>query len=156
VALLKRAGAHLVTLTVDTLQLDSSAAYAQLEQFILACKQHKLDVAVDLLLGLPHEPPAASRKLVEFLKQVKPATVGINTYVRIYKYTGIAGIIEREPALRKHLLGQTVNNPDFLFPIFYHHLDDREVLSWTGSDPRFRIEGRDQAVNYQRVTKTLD
>jgi hypothetical protein len=82
---------------------------------------------------------------------VEPATVGLNTYVRVYKYTGVAGLIERDPGLRKYLLGQTTGNPDFLLPVFYHHLDDKEVLSWTSNDPRFRIEGRDQAVNYQRV-----
>lgn len=108
------------------------------------------------MLGLPYEKKETSRDLIEFFKKARPTSVGINTYTRVYKYTKVCTQIENDEELHRLLIGQLTNNPDFLFPVFYRHINEHELQQWINNDALFRIEGRgDPATNYQRIRSAI-
>jgi radical SAM superfamily enzyme YgiQ (UPF0313 family) len=108
------------------------------------CRDNKITVMTDLLLGGPGETPQSLAETIAFMKKINPDCVGSGLGVRIYPGTGMERIISLE--------GQAESNPnikrkytgpiDLLKPTFYisQALGERPavlVRDLIGEDNRF-------------------
>ena len=84
------------------------------------------------------------------LKRPLPDSIGVNTYIRLYKALKITDIILKDPTLKNGLLGST-DDPSFIRPVFYNQIDTGRLKRLIDGDPLFRIEGIEKGVNYTRV-----
>ncbi|MGQ9476876.1 MAG: hypothetical protein ACUVT4_12215 [Actinomycetota bacterium] len=92
--LLRQSGAVSVTLSVDSRSL-AAGKYGifDLQSFVELARRQGIRVAVDLLIGFPGEEVGELRDLLDFFRAVRPDTVGVSAWIRVYKYTGLG----REP-----------------------------------------------------------
>ena len=150
--LLARSGCSSNTLSVDTLSLSGpEPAYAETDliSFLDMAKHAGITVAVDLVVGLPGEPGDAPGHAIDLFRRHRPATVGVNPYLRLYPGAALLGRVLADPDLRRRL--EPPDPPDYAQAAFYHHLDDAALERLIAGDPLFRIEGREPGVNYERI-----
>lgn len=147
--LLAETGAHLVTLSVDTHSL-ARGRYraADLASFIRLAQRHGVKVAVDLLLGFPGEGPADARRIIDFFRGVRPESVGVNPWLRLYKYTELTSMVRGNPPRGARLEG---DDPDCIDPVFLNCLAPEDIVELFEGDGLFRLEGQDRLTNYQRL-----
>lgn len=147
--LLAETGAHAITLSVDSRSLSSEEySFEDLAGFIDLTSAHGIKLAVDLLVGLPDDGLSQIRGVIDFFKRVRPDTVGVNTWIRLYKYTTLGKSLRAKPPMSGIIKGE---DPDFLKPVFYNWLDTDTCLSLIEDDPLFRIEGLERRSNYERL-----
>ncbi|MDI6874791.1 B12-binding domain-containing radical SAM protein [Candidatus Solincola sp.] len=149
--LLRESGAVSVTLSVDSLSL-AAGRYGlfDLQSFIELAGRHGIRVAVDLLLGFPDEEEDELRDLLDFFRAVRPDTVGVNSWIRVYKYTGLGRGMRLRPPRKGTFLGHR-EDPDFLRPLYYNWLKMERLRELIGDDPLFRVEGLERRSNYERL-----
>jgi len=148
--LLAETGASAITLSVDSQSLYAGAySLMDLQSAIVLAQQEGIGVAVDLLVGFPGEGMEELRDVFDFFRAVRPKTVGVSAWFRVFKYTGLGvDIRARRPAVGT-IEG---DDPDYVRPVYYSwmSLDDcRELID---GDPLFRIEGLERRSNYERLS----
>jgi hypothetical protein len=79
-----------------------------------------------------------------------PDSVGVNTYIRLYKTLQITKIVGSDSSLRHHLINRS-KDPTFIHPVFYNQIPTERLKALLQGDPLFRIEGIEQSVNYSRI-----
>jgi radical SAM superfamily enzyme YgiQ (UPF0313 family) len=146
---LKDSGAYLITLTVDSWR-KCPLYWEDYEKCVYSAKAYGMKIAVDFLTGFPHETEDNLREYFDVLKRPLPDSIGVNTYIRLYKALKITDIILKDPKLKNGLLGST-GDPSFIKPVFYNHIDIARLKRLIDGDPLFRIEGIEKGVNYTRV-----
>lgn len=147
--MLAETGARSVTLSVDSDSMRrGSYDLLDLQSFMVLAGREGVRVAVDLLVGFPGESPEALRDLMDFLRAAGPDTVGVNAWIRLYKYTPLGMELRENPPGRGEIEG---DDPDFLRPVFYHWLDLEGCRELIGGDPLFRVEGLERRSNYERL-----
>ena len=147
--MLAATGADSLTLSVDSDSLRRGRYnLLDLQSFILLARGQDIKVAVDLLVGFPGESEEEIRDILDFFRGVKPDTVGVNAWIRLYKYTALG-----ESVRAKHPAGGMVegDDPDFLHPVYYNRLSLQECRELIGDDPLFRVEGLERRSNYERL-----
>jgi len=147
--LLKDTGVYLITLSVDSWKR-SPEYWSRVEQIISTAKTFGIKVAVDFLTGFPYEDDMTVLRSLDFFRQAKPDSVGINTYIRLYTSIGLTDIILKDMQLKNNLLG-TTHDRTFIQPVFYNHLSKDKLVQLINGDPLFRIEGIERGVNYSRI-----
>jgi tRNA A37 methylthiotransferase MiaB len=147
--LLKDTGVYLITLSVDSWK-KCPLYWLDYEKFIFGANSSGIKVAVDFLTGFPRETEDNLREHFDILRRPLPDSVGVNTYIRLYKTLQITDIILRDSDLRVHLLGD-MEDKSFLKPIFYNHIDTDKLRQLIDGDPLFRVEGVEKGVNYGRI-----
>jgi hypothetical protein len=147
--MLRESGVYLITLTVDSWK-KCDLYWTDYEKFIFGAKASGIKVAVDFLTGFPHETGENLIEYFDTLRRPLPDSVGVNTYIRLYKSLQITNIIMKDAALRSHLLGNT-DDRTLIKPVFYNHIDTDKLGELIGGDPLFRIEGLEKGVNYGRI-----
>lgn len=147
--LLKDTGVYLITLSVDSYK-KCDHYWADYEKFIFCAKAYGIKTAVDFLTGFPYENDVDILRHLDQLRRPLPDSVGINTYIRLYKSLRITDIILKDTALKGRLLGNTYDM-SFLKPVFYNHIDTDKLKYLINGDPLFRIEGLEKGVNYTRL-----
>ncbi|HOD81069.1 MAG: (Dimethylallyl)adenosine tRNA methylthiotransferase MiaB [Planctomycetes bacterium ADurb.Bin126] len=122
-----RAGCAGINFTGDAAAGEMLAAYAQphrrgdLERAVRLCREHRIAVMVDLLLGGPGETEATLRESIDVLKEIGPDCCGAALGLRVYPDTEIArriaamGPAETNPGIRRRYDGPV----DLLQPTFY-------------------------------------
>ncbi|WP_287154470.1 cobalamin-dependent protein [Candidatus Solincola tengchongensis] len=149
--LLRRSGAVSVTLSVDSRSLATGKyGLLDLQSFVELARRRDLRVAVDLLVGFPGEEEGEVRDLLDFFRAVRPDTVGVNAWIRVYKYTGMGKEVRRRPPRSGTFLGSG-GDPDFLRPLYYNWLSMEKLCELIGEDPLFRVEGLERRSNYERL-----
>jgi len=94
---------------------------ADLATAVRLCRDNRIRVMIDLLLGGPGETPETVAATIAFMKKIGPNCVGASLGIRIYPGTGMVGLVESEgpmetnPAIRRKYTGQF----DFFQPTFY-------------------------------------
>jgi len=147
--MLAATGAHSVTLSVDSDSLYRGRySLLDIQSFIVLAQRRDIRVAVDLLVGFPGEGAAEVRDILDFFRGVRPDTVGVNAWIRLYKYTAMGGSIREKKPDVGVVEG---DDPDFLSPVFYNRLSLEECRALIGDDPLFRIEGLERRSNYERL-----
>jgi hypothetical protein len=147
--LLKDTGVYIITLTVDSWHKNHSY-WSGIEKFISDAKSSGLKLAVDFLTGFPYEDADKLVWSLDLFRRCKPDSVGVNTYIRLYKSLMITNIILKDRKLRENLLGNT-DDRTFLKPVFYNHINTDKLKQLINGDTLFRIEGIEKGVNYTRV-----
>ena len=147
--LLKDTGAYLVTLTVDSWK-KCPLYWEDYEKCVYHAKANGIRVAVDFLTGFPYETEDTLREHFDVLRRPLPDSIGVNTYIRLYKTLRVTDIIASDPGLTRGLLGATAD-ASLIKPVFYSHVDTARLKELIDGDPLFRIEGIDRGVNYTRA-----
>jgi radical SAM superfamily enzyme YgiQ (UPF0313 family) len=147
--LLKDTGVYLITLSVDSYQKCSNY-WTEIEKFIFGAKSYGIRVAVDFLTGFPYEKEDPIVECLNHFRRLQPDSVGVNTYIRLYKSLQITNIILKDRKLRDNLLGNT-DDRTFVKPVFYNHISTEKLKQLINGDTLFRIEGLERGVNYSRV-----
>lgn len=148
--LLKKSGAHLVTLSVPTGpdSLNHAAKVCRL------AKKHGIRLAVDFLCGFPGQNVESVAGAIEALRRMGPDTVGIINAIRLYPGTGVTRTVSGSPEeCRSYLRGETVDNHSFIRPVFYEGISIDQLREIIGDDPLFKIEGFERTSNYERLRK---
>jgi len=147
--LLRDSGVYLVTLSADSYQ-KHPVYWSDIEKFITDAKSEGLKVVVDFLTGFPYEDEKKVAQCFDILKKIQPDSVGVNTYIRLYKSLHITTIINKDSTLKNHLFGNT-DDSSFIKPVFYNHISNEKLQQLINGDALFRIEGLEKRVNYSRV-----
>lgn len=151
--LLHDSNAYLITLSVDSdkgIQELNNYSYNDLSNIIGYCDEFNIDLAIDLLVGYPYESLDSIKTGLKFFENNPPKKgVGISFYYRIYKYTALADLVEKDEKLQKDLINSYSNNQDFLFPIFYNQIKQETIENLIAGKELFRIAGITPGVNYQ-------
>jgi hypothetical protein len=147
--LMKETGVYLITLTVDSWK-KCDLYWSEIERFIFGAKSLGLKIAVDFLTGFPYENESNLLDYFNLLKRPLPDSIGINTYIRLYKDLQITTIILRDMKLQDTLLGNT-DDLTCVKPVFYNHIDTEKLEQLIAGDITFRIEGLEKGVNYTRA-----
>lgn len=156
--LMARTGCSSMSLSADTISLyGPRPTYTETDvaSVVEFTQREGIKLAVDLTVGLPGEPDDAPRRAVELFRRHRPATVGVNAYLRLYPAATMTAMVIGDPDLRQHVepraREKTRDHDGFIHPVHYHHLDDSALERLIAGDPLFRVEGRDPGVNYQRL-----
>lgn len=148
--LMKDTGVSLITLTVDSWK-KCSLYYSDIERIIFIAKSCGLKIAVDFLGGFPYEDEKTLTWYLDFFKRLRPNSVNVNAYIRLYRKLQITQIIVNDPQLKKNLLGEA-GDERLIRPVFYNHVESGRLIELIGGDALFRIEGTGRGVNYNRIS----
>ncbi|HNR12945.1 MAG TPA: cobalamin-dependent protein [Thermodesulfobacteriota bacterium] len=147
---LKKSGASMITLSIDTLS-QTEAAYPQLGRFFSEAAAAGIDVIVDLSIGFPYEPEGSAQRMLEFLDAQPLLSVGVNSYYRVYPGTPLHRHIMLDTQLQGKLIAPR-EEKGFLYPTFFCRFPEEEVSVLIGGRSKFRVEGLEKATNYQRAS----
>lgn len=150
--LLSETGAYLITLTVDSderIQTMNNYDYDDLRQISDYCKKYDIDLAIDLLVGYPGESLTSVPKMLNFFKEIRPKSVGISFYYRLFRNTPLGELIMKDSNLRENLSRDLISNDPFLEPVFFSQLKLRDIEEIINDDDLFQIAGMKAGVNYQ-------
>ena len=150
--LLYKSNAYLVTLVVDSdklIQAINNYSYEDLAKVIDHCNNNNIEVAIDLLTGYPYETIESTKEMIEFFKENRTKSVGVNFYYRIYKNTALERTIINDPALQKNLSRVYSEEENFLQPIFFSQYKKEDIEDLISGDELFQIAGATPGVNYQ-------
>lgn len=147
--LLASSGAGSLTLSVDSSSLSRGVyTLADLRSFMDLAGKHGVKVAVDLLVGFPGESREELRAVFDFFRAARPDAVGVNAWIRIFKYTGLGVSMRAGPPASGVIEG---DDPDYVRPVYYRWLSVEDCRELADGDPLFRIEGLERRSNYERL-----
>jgi hypothetical protein len=147
--LMKETGVYLITLSMDSWK-KCDLYWSDYEKFVFRAKSFGINVAVDFLAGFPYETDDNLLEHFDTLRRPLPDSVGVNTYIRLYKKLQITHIIQKDKSLKSHLSDKTLGT-NLIKPVFYNHVTTEKLSRLIDGDPLFRIEGLEKGVNYSRT-----
>lgn len=147
--LMKETGVSLITLTVDSWK-KCPLYWSDIEKIIFNAKSFGIKMVVDFLTGFPYEDEDILEFYLDLFRRTGPHSVGINTFIRLYKSLQITDIILRDSKLWDNLIGDTAERT-FLKPVFYNQIGTERLKEIIKGDSMFRIEGFEKGVNYSRT-----
>jgi len=148
--LLRRSGAYLVTLSVDTLHKDNGY-WKDVSSMVRLCKASGIRISMDFLTGFPYEKEGDLKRSLDFFRDTAPSEVVVNVFIRLYKKLPITHIIIKDLSLDPYLIRAKGNEGSLLAPTFYNHIPTEKLRELIGHDPMFRIAGAEKVVNYQKA-----
>ena len=146
--LMKESGVSLITLTADSWK-KCPLYWTDIEKIVFTARSSGLKIVVDFLCGFPYEDEETLRFYLDLFRRVQPDSVGINSYIRLYRKLQITDIIFRDEALKKNLIGYREDG-NLVRPVFYNQLSVDRLRELIAGEPIFRIEGPEKGVNYSR------
>ncbi|MBI5848361.1 MAG: cobalamin B12-binding domain-containing protein [Nitrospirae bacterium] len=147
--LMKETGVNLITLTVDSFR-KCPLYWTDAEKVIFNAQSNGIRIAIDFLTGFPYEDSELLKWCLDFFRRLQPNRVTINTFIRLYRPLMITKIIERDDALKVHILGNR-ENKEMILPVFYNQTDPQRLRELIAGDRIFKIEGEEKGVNYTRA-----
>ena len=146
---LKKSGAELITLSLDSLN-DNPDTFDSLAELFALAESNGIKVAIDLSVGIPGEKEDCLEKIAVFLQKQSCVTIGVNAFYRIYPGTPLCNYIkENYGEIKKHLISYSAGS-SLVKPAFYNHISVDKLRKIFNGD-KFRMEGFEQTVNYQRI-----
>jgi len=149
IKLMAEANCYLITLNIDTLE-DREENFARIRKIYEYSKKYNIKLAIDFLFGFPSDSLPEVDKYIQFFREIRPEVVGLNFYVRIFKYSPLKDFILQNECKSK-LVSPGSYEPDFFHPTFYHKFNFDCIKRLTCNDPLFRFEGFEKSANYQRL-----
>jgi hypothetical protein len=149
--LMKETGVYLITLSMDSWK-KCPLYWSDYEKFVFGARSLGIKVAVDFLAGFPYETDDDLREHFDTLRRPLPDSIGVNTYIRLYKKLQITRIIQQDKSLKAHL-SSSISGANLINPFFYNHVTTAKLSRLIDDDPLFRIEGLEKGVNYSRIVK---
>ncbi|MFH1369767.1 MAG: radical SAM protein [Planctomycetota bacterium] len=132
------------------------------------CRENRIKVMIDLLLGGPGETPQTAKQTIDFIKQINPDCAGAPLGVRIYPGTEMVNVMAKEgpPETNPNIHRKYTGPVDLFRPTFYisHLLGERParlVKDLIAGDKRFfePIDEADSALtdhNYNDNTELVN
>jgi tRNA A37 methylthiotransferase MiaB len=148
--LLKKSGAYLITLTVDTFQRGHDY-WRAVERMVALGRKTGIRICIDLLTGFPYENEEVTKRVLDLFRRTGPDEVVINVFIRLYRNLSITKIIDNDPLLNKYLFGAGPGEEGLLSPYFYNSLPVEWVKELIHGEDLFRIAGEEKVVNYQKA-----
>jgi hypothetical protein len=145
---MKESGVSLITLTVDSWK-KCPLYWTDIEKIVFLARSSGIRLVVDFLCGFPYEEEETLLFYLDLFRRVRPDSVGINTYIRLYERLQITNIILKDEKLRGDVIGLTEEGR-LVRPVFYNHVSPERLRELTAGDGIFRIEGIEKGVNYSR------
>jgi len=146
--LMKATGVSLITLSVDSWK-KCPLYWDEIEKIVFSAKSNGIRIVVDFLTGFPYEDDDTVKFYLDLFRRIQPDSIGINTYIRLYKSLRITDIIARDPALKANITG-CLEDESLVHPVFYNQLLVERLQEMIKDEPMFRVEGFERAVNYNR------
>ncbi len=153
-ALLKQSHTTLITMSACSDEREQARAhygYQDIRNIRELCKKYEIKLAIDLLVGFPGESLESVRKTIAFLREIRPDSVGVNFYFRLYQNLPLTKQILKSKEMRDKLSRRLKETEDFLEPIFFNQFSLAEIQTVIGSDSLYKIEGFQKTVNYERI-----
>ncbi len=147
-ALLKRSGAHLITLSAWS-DGAGSGYWAAVKEMVALARDTGLSTSIDLLTGFPGENTDILKKTLDKVFEARADDVVVNTVLRLYPSLPVTARIKKNPAFHPFVRGDLSGT--LLEPVFYCHVDRDELTALIGDRGDVRIAGDEQVVNYQKV-----
>ncbi len=147
--LMKESGVSLITLTVDSWK-KCPLYWSDIEKIVFLARSSGIRIVVDFLCGFPYEEEETLLFYLDLFRRVRPDSVGINTYIRLYRKLQITGIILRDEKLLGNVIGLGENR-QMIKPVFYNQISPERLGELIAGETIFRIEGLDKGVNYSRL-----
>ena len=147
--MLHKTGASLITLSIDSYK-DTRDGFYKLEEFFRYAHDGGIPVIIDLSVGYPYEYIAHTKEMLDFLATQPVVSVGVNSYYRIYPYTPLFSTIKENEDLHPYLINRESGN-DYIYPVFFAWFRYEDTVSILPDREKFRIEGFEKGVNYQRI-----
>jgi radical SAM superfamily enzyme YgiQ (UPF0313 family) len=148
--LLAETGVSSLTLSVDSRSLFEDAyGLMDLQSAIVLAQREGIGVAVDLLVGFPGESLEELRDVFDFFREVRPKTVGVSAWLRVFKYTGLGVDLRTRRPVTGVVEG---DDPDYVRPVYYSWMSLEDCRELIDGDPLFRIEGLERRSNYERLS----
>jgi radical SAM superfamily enzyme YgiQ (UPF0313 family) len=147
--MMKETGVSLITLTVDSWK-KCPLYWADIEKMIFHGRSAGIKTAVDFLTGFPYEGEETLKHYLDLFRRTGPDSVGINTYIRLYKQLQITNLILKDAHLWPNVTGE-VSDRSFVKPVFYNQVSAERLKEMIKNDKMFRIEGLEKGVNYLRT-----
>lgn len=145
-----RAGCVGINFTSDSAAAAMLAVYRQphrrehLAEAVRLCRDHRIAVMLDLLLGGPGETPETVTETIRFFQQIGPDCVGSGLGLRLYPGTAMTARIaalgpwEQNPGIRRHYSGPIdLVRPTFFISPLLGERPARLVHDLIGGDSRF-------------------
>ena len=148
IKLMRETGVSLITLSVDSWK-KCPLYWDDIQKFIFSARSAGIRIVVDFLTGFPLEDEDILPFYLDLFRRSRPDSVGINTYIRLYKRMRITEIIMQDNKLRQSLAGCR-DDASLVKPVFFNRIREEALQEAIGGDSLFRIEGLDRGVNYIR------
>ena len=123
--LMKETGVYLITLSMDSWK-KCNLYWSDYEKFVFGARSFGIKVAVDFLAGFPYETDDNLLEHFETLRRPLPDSIGVNTYIRLYKKLQITRIIQKDKSLKAHLSG-SISGANLINPVFYNHVTTEKL-----------------------------
>lgn len=149
---MRRANVYHFTLTVDSAETsdrDGKYGWDDVAFIVRGCRDRGIRLAIDLVVGMPDEPPESVRHAVEFFRTERPTSVNVNAWLRVYGGTNLERLLRSRPDLHTHLSASLPPHPPLLEPVFFSAAPMEEIAALVGDDPLFKLEGFDPGTNYE-------
>jgi radical SAM superfamily enzyme YgiQ (UPF0313 family) len=108
------------------------------------CRENRIKVMIDLLIGGPGETPQTAKQTIDFIKQINPDCAGAPLGVRIYPGTEMVNVMAKEgpPETNPNIRRKYTGPVDLFRPTFYisHLLGERPaklIKDLIAGDKRF-------------------
>ncbi len=153
-ALLKQSRATLVTMSVCSDVREQALAhygFQDIKSIRDLCKKYEIKLAIDLLVGFPGESLASVKKMIDFLREIGPDSVGVNFYFRLYQTTTLVRNLLSSTDTPNKFSRPLKEKENFLVPIFFNQFSLADIQAVLGTGSLFKIEGFQKTVNYERV-----
>jgi radical SAM superfamily enzyme YgiQ (UPF0313 family) len=140
--LLHEANAYRISINVtsDTrIQKLNNYSYNDLENIIDYCKEYEIELAIDLLVGYPHEKLNSVKNMINFFKIHRPTIISIDSYLRVYAHTKLAKLIKNDTLVQKNLIKPYSKKLEFLEPVFYNQFSQNVLEELISDDNLYRI-----------------
>jgi hypothetical protein len=146
--LMKESGVSLITLTVDSWK-KCPLYWTDIEKIVFLARSSGIRIVVDFLCGFPYEEEETLLFCLDLFRRVRPDSVGINAYIRLYERLLITDIILKDKKLLGNVIGLSEGGR-LVRPVFYNHISPERLKKLMACDGIFRIEGIEKGVNYSR------
>ncbi|MFX0209204.1 MAG: B12-binding domain-containing radical SAM protein [Candidatus Hodarchaeota archaeon] len=140
--LLKESNADKIYYCIESDQEQQKAAHYNLKdlnKIFEYGRKYDLQLSFNLLTGFPFEPRDSIEKMINFLKEKRPARVYVISYIRLYGRTKLTEFVKDTPELHDKLTRQLKQNENFMEPIFFNQINLSEIKKLIDGDEMFKV-----------------
>ena len=148
--LLKKTGAYLITLSVDTYE-KCPEYWNDVQRMVYMARKAGIRTCIDLLTGFPGEGMKDITEAVDFFRRLAPDDVVVNTNIRLYRDLPITRVINSDPGHMELVRGDIDKDFPYLAPVFYGHVVPEKLREILPEGGPFRVAGCEDVVNYQKA-----
>ncbi|MFX0002000.1 MAG: B12-binding domain-containing radical SAM protein [Candidatus Hodarchaeota archaeon] len=152
--LLHETNAYRISINVNSdikIQELNNYTYQDLEKIIGYCKEYKIELVIDLIVGYPYETLDSVKNMINFFKNHRPTTITVDSYFRVYEHTELAKLIRKDTSIQRNLIKPQLERLEFLEPVFYNQISQSVLGELISDDELFRIAWLTPELDYKKI-----